>query len=68
MKAVNQAHFPWRLKHCKNSLGINSNYLSLKRNHYTVRNKGNLSGSIVLLKCNEKCKKRCALDKVDIDK
>ena len=30
------------LIHCKNSFGINWNYLSLQRSHFTVRNKGDL--------------------------
>ena len=34
--------------HCKNSFGINSNYLSLLRSHYTVRNKGELDRYIKL--------------------
>ena len=34
--------------HFKNSFGINSNYPSLKRSHYTVRNKGDLDSFIKL--------------------
>ena len=34
--------------HCKNSFGINSNYLSLSRSHYTVQNKGDLNNFMKL--------------------
>ena len=40
-KAVNDF-----MLHCKNSHGINSNYLSLHRSHFTVRNKGDLDSFI----------------------
>ena len=39
-------HQPISTLHCKNSFVINSNYLSLKRRHFTVRNKGDLESFI----------------------